>query len=926
MKQKIDIFLPTDSIADIMPMLDKLNKERMIDSIFMISSTEEETMENIPANVKIIKADRLTSTETIRKISDSANAEYVLISQKTTPVKLGTLALNRMASVADDTNCAMLYADHYSIIEGKTEKHPAIDYQEGSIRDDFDFGQLILIRTCLLNYYFHDTECNYEYAGLYDLRLFLSRHGSIVHLNEYLYTEEEKDTRKSGEKQFDYVNPRNREVQIEMERAATAHLKAIEATVDTSDLFEPDFQEQDFDVEATVVIPVFNRVKTIADAVNSVLTQQTDFPYNIIVVDNHSTDGTSELLADIKDERLIHIIPEQDDLGIGGCWNVAVQDSRCGRFAIQLDSDDLYSGPDTLQKIVNAFYEQKAAMVIGSYRMCDFELNTLPPGIIDHKEWTEENGPNNALRINGLGAPRAFFTPLVRQHSFPNTSYGEDYALGLRFSRNYRIGRIYDELYLCRRWGGNSDAALSIDRINANNLYKDQLRTIEIKARQEENECGASSIYECASDRFIDRQMDLWADTLHRYQALSSVKTRQIESYRLQFNPARMVSTGAKIDKTTLAKRPCFLCEENRPKEQIKHIIRNNDGEAIMEMLVNPFPILPEHFTIVSTKHEPQAIMGKYEEMHRLLTVYPELMVFYNGPRCGASAPDHMHLQAGTAGITPLETFVSYDDEELITVFSLNENEGIKLKKDFLSPVFLIRCKSMEAYRRLFLRLYHAIETVCPIPYVDASPDEEPMMNILGWRDMGDYVFAVIPRRKHRPDCYTAEGDAQYIISPGALDMAGLIITPRKEDFERLDADNLHEIISEVGITSDIADEIAHETACPSAKNEEQKPILKTAFHEGDIPMVKVGIISAEKIEFTLNAPYSAKGNEVTGPQTVEISEGGILWNGNHYSHLTFHPTAEDSSFSISDVIIGIHFHWERKQTQTFLGTLRLVV
>ena len=474
MKQKIDIFLPTDSIADIMPMLDKLNKERMIDSIFMISSTEEETAENIPANVKIIKADRLTSTETIRKISDSAKAEYVLISQKTTPVKLGTLALNRMASVADDTNCAMLYADHYSIIEGKTEKHPAIDYQEGSIRDDFDFGQLILIRTCLLNYYFHDTECNYEYAGLYDLRLFLSRHGSIVHLNEYLYTEEEKDTRKSGEKQFDYVNPRNREVQMEMERAATAHLKAIEATVDTSDLFEPDFQEQDFDVEATVVIPVFNRVKTIADAVNSVLTQKTDFPYNIIVVDNHSTDGTSELLADIKDERLIHIIPEQDDLGIGGCWNVAVQDSRCGRFAIQLDSDDLYSGPDTLQKIVNAFYEQKAAMVIGSYRMCDFELNTLPPGIIDHKEWTEENGPNNALRINGLGAPRAFFTPLVRQHSFPNTSYGEDYALGLRFSRNYRIGRIYDELYLCRRWGGNSDAALSIDRINANNLYKDQ--------------------------------------------------------------------------------------------------------------------------------------------------------------------------------------------------------------------------------------------------------------------------------------------------------------------------------------------------------------------------------------------------------------------------------------------------------------------
>ena len=273
-------------------------------------------------------------------------------------------------------------------------------------------------------------------------------------------------------KQFDYVNPRNREVQIEMEQAATAHLQEIGAKIDPSFYRRPDFKEQEFDVEASVVIPVFNREKTICDAVNSVLSQKASFKFNVIVVDNHSTDKTTELLQGFHDERLIHIIPERTDLGIGGCWNVAINDDRCGRFAVQLDSDDLYSSPKTLQQVVDAFYKQNAAMVIGSYRMCDFELNTLPPGLIDHAEWTDENGPNNALRINGLGAPRAFFTPLLRQIQFPNTSYGEDYALGLIFSRHYRIGRIFTELYLCRRWGGNSDAALSIDKINANNLYK----------------------------------------------------------------------------------------------------------------------------------------------------------------------------------------------------------------------------------------------------------------------------------------------------------------------------------------------------------------------------------------------------------------------------------------------------------------------
>ena len=357
----------------------------------------------------------LASSETISKIASLATADYVLLSQKETPVSIEPDALCRLISAADNTGAAMVYADHYTVTEGKTEKHPAIDYFIGSIRDDFDFGQLLLVRTSLLHEFVSEAKTEFKFAALYALRLFLSRRGEIFHLNEYLYREEELDTRKSGEKQFDYVNPRNREVQIEMERVATEHLEAIGAKVDTSKRIIPDFDEQEFETEASVIIPVFNRAKTVADAVKSALSQTTKFKYNVIVVDNHSTDGTTEILSELaSNPQLVHIIPERTDLGIGGCWNLAVNDPRCGRFAVQLDSDDLYSSPNTLQKVVDAFYQQKAAMVIGAYRMCDFDLNTLPPGIIDHKEWTDENGPNNALRINGLGAPRAFFTPILR--------------------------------------------------------------------------------------------------------------------------------------------------------------------------------------------------------------------------------------------------------------------------------------------------------------------------------------------------------------------------------------------------------------------------------------------------------------------------------------------------------------------------------
>ena len=413
-----------------------------------------------PEGCSQIVVDNVASTQSLKAIAKAAEAEYVLLSIKPTKLELGYYALERMLRVAADSDAAMVYSDHFSVANGETTKHPVIDYQWGSLRDDFDFGQLVLIKTDLLKEWAESNPADYKFAGFYDLRLFLSRKGHLFHIDEFLYTDIELDTRLSGAKQFDYVNPRNREVQVEMEKAATCHLEAIGALVDTSKYADPNFDEQHFENEASIVIPVYNRVKTVADAVKSALGQKADFPFNVIVVDNHSTDGTTEILNELEktNPHLVHLIPERTDLGIGGCWNVAVSDSRCGRFAVQLDSDDIYSSPQTLETIVKAFHEQKAAMIIGSYRICDFELNTLPPGLIDHKEWTDQNGPNNALRINGLGAPRAFFTPLVRQIQFPNTSYGEDYALGLMFSRKYRIGRIFDELYLCRRWDGNSDA------------------------------------------------------------------------------------------------------------------------------------------------------------------------------------------------------------------------------------------------------------------------------------------------------------------------------------------------------------------------------------------------------------------------------------------------------------------------------------
>ena len=436
----------------------------------------------IVENVFCVK-ESLFRSETIRDIAQKATTEYTLVYTKATTLELGYLALERMLSIAEATKAGMLYADHYQIKDDEQIKAPVIDYQFGSLRDDFDFGSVLFFNTAALKASVEKMKVSYQHAGLYDLRLRLSQKYSLVHVNEYLYSEIEEDHRKSGEKQFDYVDPRNRDRQMEMEQACTEHLKAIGGYLKPY-FKDIDFNAGEFEVEASVIIPVRNRAMTIAAAIESVLKQKTTFKFNLIVIDNHSTDGTTEVIDGFKsDERVVHLIPERKDLGIGGCWNYGVNSNQCGKFAVQLDSDDLYKDENTLQTIVNAFYEQKCAMVIGSYMMTDFDLNTLPPGVIDHKEWTPDNGRNNALRINGLGAPRAFYTPVLRNIGLPNTSYGEDYAMGLNISRYYQIGRIYDVLYLCRRWGGNSDAALSIEKVNANNLYKDRIRTWELQAR-----------------------------------------------------------------------------------------------------------------------------------------------------------------------------------------------------------------------------------------------------------------------------------------------------------------------------------------------------------------------------------------------------------------------------------------------------------
>jgi len=480
----INCFLACNNATETLKTVEQIKQSSLVQTIYLLVKNGSSIQIN---GCQTIEIDSLQNSESIRKIADKADTPYSLIYTKDTTLELGQYALERFFHIAESTKAGLVYADYHQIANEVRSNLPVIDYQEGSLRDDFNFGSVLFYNSECLKKAIAETTTNYQFAGLYNLRLKVSQQAELLHINEYLYSEVEDDTHKSGEKQFDYVDPKNRAVQLEMEDVCTDHLKNIGGYL--APVFKKiEFNESNFSVEASVIIPIKNRVKTVEDAIKSVLIQKTDFEFNLIIVDNFSTDGTSELIEKYAklDSRVIHVIPERTDLGIGGCWNVGVDNSQCGKFAVQLDSDDVYQDENTLQTIVDAFYKQNCAMVIGSYTMTNFAMETIAPGLIDHKEWTPENGRNNALRINGLGAPRAFYTPVLRDIKVPNTSYGEDYALGLRISREYQIGRIYTSLYLCRRWDENSDASLDVVKMNGHNLYKDKIRTIELKARKQQ--------------------------------------------------------------------------------------------------------------------------------------------------------------------------------------------------------------------------------------------------------------------------------------------------------------------------------------------------------------------------------------------------------------------------------------------------------
>ena len=772
-----------------------MSKQNMVDCFIATNDNITANSLNTQQRVSAIYTPTQTpfSTACLQEIVNKCDAEFILVYFKQQALVMKDDCVEKMlAPMLHNTSINMVYADRTVEENGVTVEAPLIDCQAGSVRDDFEFGSVLLYRKSAVENYLQIMEqypnTSYQFAAWYSLHLFLM--GSICHIKEFVYHEKELDLRKSGEKQFDYVDPRNRQRQIELENAfiLALHVKFNKGLY--AGMFKDlDLRKPTFKNEATVIIPVRNRVRTIADAIESALMQETTFPYNVIVVDNYSTDGTTELLEKYKNNpRVKHIIPEDKNLGIGGCWNRAIQDDECGRFAVQLDSDDLYSSPQTLQKIVDKFYDEDCAMVIGSYRMCDFQLNTLPPGLIDHAEWTEEKGRNNALRINGLGAPRAFFTPIVRELPFPNSSYGEDYAMGIAISRNYRIGRIFEELYLCRRWEGNSDAALSREKVNANNTYKDSLRTQELEQRKAWCDPAGETLLQeqLSQEPFKKNYLDLWLKSSTKH-----FTTPQHQLIKLQHNPARIGSTNAKISKQELKKRPCFLCECNRPATQLKFNAAIAEAIPNYDLLLNPFPILPLHYTLVCKEHKGQAFITEYHNLYNLLKVYPEMVCFYNGPRCGASAPDHQHFQMGTKGNIPLIQQFPKMASNLNKDDILLQGEGFNAYIcNYLYPFILIISDENVDAKQYIEPLYNKLPR--------KSKEMEPDMNVLVWKYFNQTITAIIPRSKHRPDCYYKEGDEQILVSPGALDMAGLIVTPRTEDYEKMAPLQAAQILQEV--------------------------------------------------------------------------------------------------------------------------------
>ena len=818
MKTTINCFLPFSRLEETMRTVKELRASTLVDKIYLLASPITNVC--IPG-CELISVEKMQSTQAMRAIAEHSDKAYTLVYTKRTALRLGMFALERMVQVMEMTQAGMVYADHYQQMDGVLKPAPVIDYQPGSLRDDFDFGSVLLFNANTFKEAIKDTEEEYQYAGLYDLRLKISQKNKLVHINEYLYTEVESDKRKSGEKQFDYVDPKNRQVQIEMEQACTRHLKEIGGYLYPN--FCPvDFSSHTFEYEASVIIPVRNRIRTIKDAICSALNQQTTFPFNVIVIDNHSTDGTSEALRELSsDKQLLHVIPERDDLGIGGCWNVGIHHEKCGKFAVQLDSDDVYKDEHALQIMVNAFYEQNCAMVIGTYMMTDFNMNEIAPGIIDHKEWTPDNGRNNALRINGLGAPRAFYTPILREINVPNTSYGEDYALGLRISQDYQIGRVYDVVYLCRRWEGNSDAALPVEKVNRNNLYKDRIRTWELEQRILQQKTTLEN-FQQEIEQLFQKQTLSWELAKENYRTLEQYKKQKrdlskwigktlIEAGAF-LNPKRILSATAQTDAASVHSRPCFLCQKNRPQEQEFLSYKN------YQILVNPYPVFEHHFTIADKEHRPQSIAGYFDDMIEFTDIMREYFLMYNGPECGASAPDHAHFQACTKEEYMAGIF--YD----LSNYCTNLIDDDKLQINYVyAPASLINVQadSKETMVKIFYLIYDILSA--------DSNGKEPMMNILAWYGLertkdffGDnyedeleaatrypYKCCIFLRSKHRPDCYYAEGDEQILISPAIAEMNGIFPIVREEDMEKLTPEKVYDIYQEVSISKEKLQEIA---------------------------------------------------------------------------------------------------------------------
>ncbi len=840
------------------------------------------------------------------------NGEYIIFVIK--PLELVEYGEGVFSALVDEalvSGASMVYSDYYLIkADGSKVLNPLIDYQPGSVRDDFDFGALVCVRRC--DYESWQQLCSISPAGcsadadinagarelvdFYSLRLYLSLEDGITHIARAIYNIKEYDPRLSGQKQFDYVDPRNRQVQIEMERVFTEHLKRNGLWLEERTRTIDEKDVQGFPVEASVIIPVLNRVATVLDAVRSALSQKTDFSYNVLVVDNFSTDGTFEVLQELalRDDRLKVLRPERSGHGIGGCWNIAINSPECGAYAVQLDSDDVYSGHDTLQKVIDTFRLEQPAMVIGSYMMTDFDMNPIPPGVIDHKEWTSENGHNNALRINGLGAPRAFATSVLRRiGGFPDVSYGEDYAVGLRMTREYRISRIWEPVYNCRRWGGNSDAALSIEKVNKNNFYKDSLRSAELLARM-------TLIQKAA-----------WPDAAARFDALEHVETRVIASFGedrwdpekfevlAQFNPARAVSSFAKTDAASIAARPCFLCRANRPVQQ-RRLGMNMPGERY-DILLNPFPIFPQHYTLTCASHKLQQMTEVHlEDALRFSDIFHENVIFYNGPRSGASAPDHYHLQMGCKGFMPLER--DYERLPLVTV-AVRRGTMIQMPAEYLHGAVILNSDSIA-------------DTVSAYSQVRALMNAEWDHNLICWRYGTRYVTVIIPRAKHRPACYYVEGQAQMRISPGTVDLGGIYILPDKRDYDRVTSADLAEVLGEVVI--DEKDARAFMAAVARAFDSAQKSI-------------SVGLMSVEKVRVRFDGSFIAdvadENAYVRGAQEFGVRDGKIVWCDECFDELVFEPrnTLTDT-FEVEDVTIGVNFHWQKKENQRFRGALRLMV